>query len=310
MAGAEEAAVEPEEAAVEPEEGPEEAPAAAAEEEAALGAPETAAVNGASVTSSSPYVPPPLPSAADAMASMDAEDIKEILLDSMEGTEKGLEGSAESRGEILELLAQLEARNPTPAPTSAAEMSKLEGTWRLVWTSTSELVALLAASRLPFLRVVDVYQTIDGASRTAENRVVLEVPFARTSVSATASLEVTSPKRLNVTFTKTGVATPTLLDDVDVPSSVEVLGNAVDLSLVRTPLLALRDSFVGAARGLEAALPSELREGLELPLSAGGTQLGGSGWLMTTYLDDDLRISRGDGGGVFVLVRDYTGGYK
>ena len=27
-------------------------------------------------------------------------------------------------------------------------------------------------------------------------------------------------------------------------------------------------------------------------------------WLLTTYLDEDTRISRGDGGSVFVLVKD------
>ena len=27
-------------------------------------------------------------------------------------------------------------------------------------------------------------------------------------------------------------------------------------------------------------------------------------WLLTTYLDDDTRISRGDGGSIFVLVKD------
>lgn len=43
---------------------------------------------------------------------------------------------------------------------------------------------------------------------------------------------------------------------------------------------------------------------MEVPLRAGETQIGGSSWLMTTYLDDTLRISRGDGGGVFVLVKE------
>ena len=228
-------------------------PAAEAEEQ---DEPANASANGS--TGAFKYTPPPLPSASDAMDAMDVDDLKEILLDSMEGTERGLSGSAESRGEILELIARLEAINPTPAPTASTSMAQLEGKWRLVWTSTSELVALLAASRLPLVRVVDIFQTIDGASRTAENNVVLELPFARTSVSATAEIEVTSPKRLNVTFTKTGVATPTLLDDIDVPSSVEVMGTSVDLGFAREPLLALKVRYWGVL-ARSAAMESGMR---------------------------------------------------
>lgn len=29
-------------------------------------------------------------------------------------------------------------------------------------------------------------------------------------------------------------------------------------------------------------------------------------WLLTTYLDDDTRITRGDGGSVFILVKDVS----
>lgn len=228
-------------------------PAAEAEEQ---DEPANASANGSA--GAFKYTPPPLPSASDAMDAMDVDDLKEILLDTMEGTERGLSGSAESRGEILELIARLEAINPTPAPTASTSMAQLEGKWRLVWTSTSELVALLAASRLPLVRVVDIFQTIDGASRTAENNVVLELPFARTSVSATAEIEVTSPKRLNVTFTKTGVATPTLLDDIDVPSSVEVMGTSVDLGFAREPLLALKVRYWGAL-ARSAAMESGMR---------------------------------------------------
>jgi hypothetical protein len=33
-------------------------------------------------------------------------------------------------------------------------------------------------------------------------------------------------------------------------------------------------------------------------------QLQESSWLLTTYLDDTLRISRGDGGSIFVLTKE------
>ena len=34
------------------------------------------------------------------------------------------------------------------------------------------------------------------------------------------------------------------------------------------------------------------------------TPSGGATWLLTSYLDEDVRISRGDGGGLFVLSKE------
>lgn len=39
---------------------------------------------------------------------------------------------------------------------------------------------------------------------------------------------------------------------------------------------------------------------LKFQLGSGGAQ----SWLLTTYLDEDIRISRGDGGGLFVLIKE------
>ncbi|RWW09258.1 hypothetical protein GW17_00027261, partial [Ensete ventricosum] len=59
------------------------------------------------------------------------EDLKRCLVDSLSMTELGLRASVEDRAEILELINQMEASNPTPAPTEAAGASrwKLDPTW-------------------------------------------------------------------------------------------------------------------------------------------------------------------------------------
>jgi hypothetical protein len=57
------------------------------------------------------------------------EDLKQTLIDSLYGTERGLRASSETRGEIVEIIAQLEANNPTAAPTEAVNL--LDGKWIL-----------------------------------------------------------------------------------------------------------------------------------------------------------------------------------
>ncbi len=48
---------------------------------------------------------------------------------------------------------------------------KLDGQWKLVYTSNSELFGLLALSRLPFVTVGDITQTVQASTLTVENKV-------------------------------------------------------------------------------------------------------------------------------------------
>ena len=187
----------------------------------------------------------------------------------------------------------------------------LEGQWKLVYTSNSELFGLLALSRLPFVAIGDITQKIEASTFTVENKawrpcthcvhallpsavagvgydpdvrgrtslhtsgtcdvedmhaccsaaagdapydvmqgnlvsakcmrpqVALTVPFSRTSFSTSASFEVRSPKRLQVRFERGTVATPELLQDVELPDSVSVLGQPIDLTSLKA-----RDKFL------------------------------------------------------------------
>ena len=51
------------------------------------------------------------------------------------------------------------------------ELSLLNGIWKLVYTSNSELTPLLALGKLPLVTVGDVTQRIDSATRTVVNKV-------------------------------------------------------------------------------------------------------------------------------------------
>jgi hypothetical protein len=230
---------------------------------------------------------------------MSIQDLKGVLMDTLYGTERGLSADSDTRAEVLELISQLEARNPTPEPNEADGLGKLAGTWKLVYTSNSELIPLLALGRLPLVEVGEVTQTIDAASMSVENSLQLSVPFSRTSLGATAAFEVRSPKLLQVQFNEGRVATPELLSDFELPATVDVLGQTVDLTLLQNALRPLDEPVKAVVERLGSLLAGA--PDLRLPIQSGNKS---ATWLLNTYLDDDLRIARGDGGSVFVLARD------
>lgn len=226
------------------------------------------------------------------------EELKDVLKDTLWGVERGLSADSDTRAEINELISQIEARNPTPQPNEA--LDTLNGSWKLAYTSNSELVALLALGRLPFVEVGDITQLVNCTSKTVENRIQLSAPFSRTSLAATAAFEVRSPKLLQVQFQEGQVATPELLADFELPQTVDVLGNSVDLGPLRAALQPL-DGPLRAAVSQAGALLSNAPD-LKFPIPSSSRQT--STWLLNTFVDRDLRISRGDGGSVFVMTKE------
>ncbi|KAH7672235.1 Plastid lipid-associated protein/fibrillin conserved domain-containing protein [Dioscorea alata] len=139
------------------------------------------------------------PSSNVAVAEVNTEvvELKQKLRDLLYGTDRGLKASSETRAEIVELITQLEAKNPTPAPTDA--LSLLNGKWILAYTSFSQLFPLLGSGRLPELvKVEEISQTIDSEAFTVQNSVKFAGPLATTSVTTNAKFEVRSPKRVQV----------------------------------------------------------------------------------------------------------------
>jgi len=229
-------------------------------------------------------------------SSMSLSDLKAALLDSLYGTERGLSARSEVRAEINELISQMEAQNPVPNPTEVLE--KLSGDWKLVYTSNSELMTVLALSKLPLVDIGDVTQRIDAGMATVENKVRLSVPFTRTSLSTTASFEVRSPKRLQLRLTKGGIVTPQLMADLDLPSDLNVMGQSLDLAPLKGalgPLQSAASGLFGQVNNLLQQLPEP-----QLAIEADSAQT----WQLNTYVDDDTRIARGDGGSVFIYVRE------
>lgn len=217
-------------------------------------------------------------------------ELKTSLLDTFYGTELGFRASAEVRAEVLELVNRLEALNPTPAPSTSPSLA---GNWVLLYTAFSELLPLLAVGTTPLLKLEKICQSIDTGSFTIENSTTFSNPLATYSFSASATFEVRSPSRIQVTFKEGTFNPPKITSSISLPENVDIFGQKLDLSPVQSALNPLEDIVANISRAISGQPP--------LKVAIPGER--SSSWLLTTYLDENLRISRGDGG-LFILGKE------
>lgn len=227
------------------------------------------------------------------------DELKSLLDDTLWGTGRGLSANSDTRAEITDLVAQLEAKTPITEPNQA--LDQLAGEWRLIYTSNSELMPLLALGKLPLVEVGNITQTIDPASGKVENKVELTVPFSKTSIGSTATFDVRSPKLLEIEFTDGRIATPELMSDFELPDSLDVAGQTLELTGLKTALKPID----GPVRSVIEQAGTFLAGQPDFTFKTPSRQSGKSSatWLLNTYLDDDLRIARGDGGSLFIMKK-------
>eukprot|EP00198_Chlamydomonas_reinhardtii_P009628 XP_001698965.1 plastid lipid associated protein [Chlamydomonas reinhardtii] len=280
-------------------------PIAAEDSQAAADAPDTQAATAVTDTATADPEAATAAATADPLAS--PEGAKAALLDAVYATARGVNATPQQRAAIDELVAALEAQNPNTAPTDA--VSALAGRWKLVYTSNVGTVMLLGAlDNLPLVDVGDVCQTIDPVTLTATNKVDLAVPMML-SLRAESGLEVRSPRQFKsltmhqtqVRLTKVGldtfISTPQLLAALEIPESVTVLGATLDLGPLRRLVEPINNGLEAAQDLMNRVTAPELPLGPSMSSAA-------SLWMLTTYLDDNLRISRDDEGRVFVMLKD------
>lgn len=190
---------------------------------------------------------------------------KENLLKAIAGKNRGILATEVDRQAVLAAIAQLEDYNPTPQPLDAA--AQLEGNWRLLYTSSRELLGI---DQFPLLQLGQVYQFIQLTSGKIYNVAeVTGLPYLEGLVSVVASFERQSERRVAVKFER------------------------LILGLQRAIGYQTPQQFV-----------KQIEEGnrffaVDLRINSDRQQ----GWLDITYLDDDLRIGRGNEGNVFVLTK-------
>jgi hypothetical protein len=190
---------------------------------------------------------------------------KSVLLSAIASKNRGLLATATDQQAILAAIVQVEEDNPTPHPTAASDL--LSGDWQLLYTTSR---GILGIDGLPFLKLGQVYQCLRPQSAQLYNIAeVYGLPYLEGIVSVVASFQPVSERRVTVKFERSVVGWQRLIG-------------------YQTPAQFIQQLESGRRLlAIDLKIPS--REQL--------------GWLDITYLDDDLRIGRGNEGNVFVLAK-------
>ena len=190
---------------------------------------------------------------------------KATLLEAIAGTNRGLLATERDKQAILMAIARLEDRNPTPRPVEAGDL--LDGNWRLLYTTSK---GLLNIDQLPLLKLGQIYQCIRVKTKSVYNIAeIYGLPYFEGLVSVAARFEPTSDRRVEVKFER---------------------------------------SIFGLQRLIGYQSPEDLIQQIETGKKFAAIDISldsreQQGWLDITYLDDDLRIGRGNEGSVFVLTK-------
>lgn len=212
---------------------------------------------------------------------------KTDLKNAVAATRRGLFATEDDRQTIASMIVDVEARNPTPQPLLATDL--LAGDWRLLYTTSQELLGI---DRVPFARLGNIYQCIrPDLMRLYNIAEITSLPYCEGLVSVVASFApavssasgsdaaMLSDRRVEVKFNRGIIGLQRLLGYESPAQYIEALESNDKLSLLK---------------GIDFAINSTRQQG----------------WLEITYLDEDLRIGRGNQGSLFVLTKTFEGAFE
>lgn len=190
---------------------------------------------------------------------------KTTLLEAIASTNRGLLATDTQRQAILAAIANLEDYNPTPRPLEASHL--LEGDWRLLYTTSK---ALLNLDNFPLYKLGQVYQCIRVETNSVYNIAeIYGLPALEGLVSVAAKFEPVSERRVQVKFQRFIIGLQRLID------------------------------YKSPAKFIQEIEDGKKFPALDFRIDSDRQQ----GWLDITYIDNDLRIGRGNEGSVFVLSK-------
>jgi PAP_fibrillin len=191
---------------------------------------------------------------------------KSELLEVIAGKNRGLLANEIEKKAILVAVARLEDRNPTPRPLEQPEL--LEGNWRLIYTTSNSLLNL---NRFPVLQLGQIYQCVRTATAKIYNIAELVgLPYFEGLVSVEAGFEPVNERRVDVKFERA------------ISGLQRLIG------------------YQSPSDFIQKITTDKKFTALDFKIKSGDQQ----GWLDITYLDQDLRIGRGNEGSIFVLTKN------
>ncbi len=213
---------------------------------------------------------------------------KTDLRNAIAKTNRGISTTDSDRQAIASIIARVEDLNPTPNPLSAPDL--LAGDWRLLYTTSQELLGL---DRIPFATLRNIYQCVrPEVSRIYNIAEIDSLPFCEGLVSVVADFTPAPLEELAPTKDSIAVATRTLSQ-----RRVNVKFNRAVFGLQRALGYQSPAQYIGQLQSTEKFT---LLQGVDFAINSDRQQ----GWLEITYLDKDLRIGRGNQGSLFVLTKD------
>ena len=191
---------------------------------------------------------------------------KAELLEAIAGKNRGLLANEIDNARVLSAIQQLEDTNPTKNPLAAKDL--LNGDWRLLYTTSRGILGL---DRFPLFKLGQIYQCIRVSEAKVYNIAeIVGLPMLEGLVSVAASFDPVSDRRVNVIFERSIVGLQRFL------------------------------SYRGPAKLIQQIESGKKFSPLDFKIDRGEQK----GWLETTYLDEDMRVGRGNEGNVFVLTKE------
>jgi hypothetical protein len=190
---------------------------------------------------------------------------KSELLRVIASTKRGLSVTATEKQAVQAAIATLEDCNPNPRPLEVPHL--LEGNWRLLYTTSQELLGI---DRFPLLNLGEIYQSINFKTRKIYNIAeVQSLPLLEGVVSVVAAITPISDRRVQAQIERSVIGLQRVVGYQSPQQWIELL------------------NVQPRTRAIDFTISSQRQPG----------------WVDITYVDQDLRIGRGNEGNLFVLAK-------
>ncbi|KAL9430463.1 hypothetical protein AB3S75_025786 [Citrus x aurantiifolia] len=224
------------------------------------------------------------------VSEFELENKKHDLLSTIQGTQRGHNTNADQRSIIEEALVGLEGYNMG----EPIDLVKLDGTWRLQYTSAPDVLVLFeAAARLPFFKVGQIFQKFECRDKldggVIHNVVRWSVPpllekEEGATLVVSAKFDVVSVRNIYLQFEEITVQNIYISEELQALIAPAILPRSF-LSL----------QILQFIRAFKAQIPVT-------NTTPGRRSVGGLYYL--SYLDNNMLLGRAvGGGGVFVFTK-------